>query len=66
MKEVIEFFRHAVQSARHHDEEEKLDDKLEPIPSELYGSITRTNPELLRHYENLGIYYYYAYRSPAD
>ena len=55
MKEVVEFFRHAIQSARHHDEEEKLDDKLEPIPSELYGSITRTNPELLRHYEDLGI-----------
>lgn len=54
MKEVIEFFRHAVQSA--HDEEAKLDDKLEPIPSELYGAVTRTSPELLRHYENLGMW----------
>lgn len=53
MKEVIEFFRHAVQSA--HDEEAKLDDKLEPIPSELYGAVTRTSPELLRHYENLAM-----------
>ncbi len=54
MKEVIEFFSHAVQSAR--DEEAKLDDKLEPIPSELYGAVTRTSPDQLRHYENLGMW----------
>ena len=51
MAEVIEFFRHTIASAN--DEEEKSD--LQPIPPELHGAITRTNPELLRHYEHLGI-----------
>lgn len=53
MKEVIEFFRHTIQSAN--EEEEKLDEHLQPIPSELHGAVTRTSPELLRHYEHLGI-----------
>jgi hypothetical protein len=50
MAEVIEFFRHTIASAN--EEEEKSD--LQPIPPELHGAITRTSPELLRHYEHLG------------
>lgn len=52
MEEVIEFFRHTIASAN--DEEEKLDEHLQPIPPELHGAVTRTSPELLRHYEQLG------------
>ena len=74
--EVIDFFRHTIQSAN--NDEEKLDEHLQPIrmilyltqpletqkkkrlswflflASELHGAVTRTSPELLRHYENLG------------
>lgn len=52
MKEAIDFFRHTMESAN--DEEEKLDEHLQPIPPELHGAVTRTSPELLRHYEQLG------------
>lgn len=52
LNEVIEFFRHTINSA--HDEEEKLDEHLQPIPPELHGAVTRTSPELLKHYELLG------------
>jgi len=51
LAEVIKFFRHTIQSAN--NDEEKLDEHLQPIPSELHGAITRTSPELLRHYDNL-------------
>nr|CAH0112107.1 unnamed protein product [Daphnia galeata] len=51
MAEVIEFFRHTIASAN--EEEEKSD--LQPIPPELHGAITRTSPELLRHYEHLAM-----------
>ena len=54
MREVTEFFRHTVQSI--HEDEEKLDEHLQPIPTELHGAVTRTSPELLRHYEHLGIH----------
>jgi hypothetical protein len=50
--EAIEFFRHTMEAAD--KDEEKLDERLQPIPPELHGAITRTSPELLRHYENLG------------
>ncbi|KZS20840.1 UDP-N-acetylhexosamine pyrophosphorylase-like isoform X1 [Daphnia magna] len=53
MEEVIEFFRHTIASAN--DEEEKLDEHLQPIPPELHGAVTRTSPELLRHYEQLAM-----------
>jgi UDP-N-acetylglucosamine/UDP-N-acetylgalactosamine diphosphorylase len=52
LAEVTEFFRHTIASAN--EEEEKLDEHLQPIPPELHGAITRTSPELLRHYEHLG------------
>lgn len=50
---MIEFFRHTVQSQN--NEEEKLDEHLQPIPSDLHGAVTRTSPELMRHYESLGM-----------
>jgi len=51
--EAIEFFRHTMEAAD--KDEEKLDERLQPIPPELHGAITRTSPELLRHYENLAL-----------
>lgn len=53
MSEVIDFFRHTIETSA--DEEEKLDEHLQPIPPELHGSVTRTSPELLRHYEHLAM-----------
>lgn len=54
LAEVTEIFRHTVQSANH-DEDLKLDEHLQPIPPELHGAITRTSPELLKHYERLAL-----------
>jgi len=53
MSEVIDFFRHTIESST--DEEEKLDEHLQPIPPELHGAVTRTSPELLRYYEHLAM-----------
>lgn len=57
MGEVSEIFRHTIQSI--HDVGEKLDEHLQPIPTELHGAVTRTSPELLRHYEQIGIHYFF-------
>jgi len=51
--EAVDFFRHTMQSAC--SDEEKLDERLQPIPSELHGATTRTGPQLLRHYEDLAL-----------
>lgn len=37
------------------DDSGKLDDLLQPIPSDLYGSVSRTSPEKLRSYRNEGL-----------
>lgn len=49
----MEFYHHAIESAQ--DDGEKLDERLHPIPTELHGAVTRTSPEVLRHYESLGM-----------
>ena len=33
---------------------EKVDDHLQPIPQEIMGSVTRTDPETLSQYEEIG------------
>lgn len=51
--EVVEFFKTANDSLK--ESEEKLDDRLKPIPNHLYGAISRTSPELLAAYEDEGL-----------
>lgn len=50
--EVNRFFRHTMESS---SDEEKLDERLQPIPSQVLGAITRTNDQQLRHYEDLAM-----------
>ena len=50
--EVTDFFRYTMDKAD--KDEEKLDERLQPIPPELHGAVTRTSSDLLRHYDNLG------------
>ena len=33
---------------------EKVDDHLQPVPQDIMGSVTRTDPETLRQYEETG------------
>lgn len=56
LEEVTDIFRHTIESTNH-DADLKIDDQLQPIPPELHGAITRTSPELLKHYEHLGEYF---------
>ena len=35
---------------------EKVDDHLQPIPQDIMGSVTRTDPETLKQYEEMGMY----------
>lgn len=34
----------------------KLDDRLQPIPSEIHGAVVRTDAQKLQAYENEGMY----------
>ncbi|KAK9498926.1 hypothetical protein O3M35_003467 [Rhynocoris fuscipes] len=51
--EVISYFQKATENLS--SDQEKLDDRLKPIPSSLYGAVSRTNPELLLSYEEEGL-----------
>ncbi|CAB0019700.1 unnamed protein product [Nesidiocoris tenuis] len=53
LKEVIGYFESATGMMK--DDNEKLDDRLKPIPNNLYGAVTRTSPELLASYEEEGL-----------
>ena len=33
---------------------EKVDDHLQPVPQDIMGSVTRTDPETLKQYEEIG------------
>ncbi|XP_055679262.1 UDP-N-acetylhexosamine pyrophosphorylase [Lutzomyia longipalpis] len=52
LKEVQEIFRKAIAGLK--EANEKLDDRLQPIPENMYMSVKRTNPILLKEYENEG------------
>lgn len=54
MEEVIDIFRQTIESANDVDDKQ-LDEHLQPIPAEVHGAVTRTNPQLLRHYEHIGM-----------
>lgn len=51
-EEVTDMFQKTISETN--EDNEKLDDRLQPIPSEIHGSITRTSPEKLKLYENEG------------
>lgn len=51
--DVLFCFKRALDS--HNEDQEKLDDRMKPIPSHLYGAVSRTSPDLLKNYENEGL-----------
>lgn len=51
--EVVEMFRKTAENAT--TDRQKLDDKMKPIPAELYGAVNRSPAELLTAYENIGL-----------
>lgn len=53
LKEVTGYFKRATESFT--NDQEKLDDRLKPIPSGLYGSVTRTPADVLAGYEDEGL-----------
>lgn len=53
LEEVVKFFRKTASETN--DDQEKLDDRIQPIPAELHGSITRTTPEKLKAYQYEGL-----------
>lgn len=53
IEEVCGYFKRATESMT--ESQEKLDDRLKPIPSHLYGAFSRTSRELLLSYENAGL-----------
>lgn len=53
ISEVVSYFKRTVDSLN--EDQKKLDDRLKPIPSHLYGAVSRTTPELLASYENEGL-----------
>ena len=52
LAEVNSYFRQCMRDAS--KMAEKVDDHLEPIPPQIMGSVTRTDPETLRQYEEIG------------
>lgn len=51
--EVVSYFQRATENLN--EDQEKLDDRLKPIPSSCYGAVSRTPTELLNSYEELGL-----------
>lgn len=51
--EVVEMFRRTVENIS--ADQQKLDDKMNPIPAELYGAVNRSSVELLTKYEQIGL-----------
>lgn len=54
MDEVTGYFKCTI-AETNEDQAEMLDDRLQPIPSDLHGSITRTSPEKLASYQQEGL-----------
>ncbi len=53
LEDINSYFRHA-NSNSSQQQQGKLDDRLQPIPAEIHGAVVRTDPELLKYYENQG------------
>lgn len=54
-EEVTAIFRKVGLEGSSNEDDGKLDDRLQPIPAELHGSVTRTSPEKLEAYQNEGL-----------
>jgi len=52
-EEVTGFFKQCTHDLEH--AQEKVDDHLEPVPSNVLGSVTRTSPDLIKEYELEGL-----------
>jgi len=53
LEEAAKFFAQTRDTLK--DEQSKLDDRLEPIPDEIHGSVVRTKKSTLSEYEYLGL-----------
>lgn len=53
ISEVTSYFKRALKTLN--EDQEKLDDRMKPIPTHLYGAVSRTSPELLLSYEREGL-----------
>ncbi|XP_071439437.1 UDP-N-acetylhexosamine pyrophosphorylase [Hetaerina americana] len=53
MRDVTTFFKRTTDSLN--EDQEKLDDRLQPVPSEIYGSAAQTSKEKLKIYQNEGL-----------
>lgn len=51
--EVVEMFSETMKNMT--SDQQKLDDKMNPIPAELYGAVNRSSAELLTTYEDIGL-----------
>lgn len=51
--EVCSYFKKSVETLN--EDQSKLDDRMEPIPPELYGGVIRSSPEELKSYEHEGL-----------
>ena len=53
LAEVCGYFKRTT-SSLNEDEDQKLDERMHPIPSELHGAVTRTPLEVIESYEEVG------------
>lgn len=51
--DVLLCFKRAIDGLN--EDQEKLDDRMKPVPSHLYGAVSRTKPDLINSYENEGL-----------
>jgi hypothetical protein len=55
LEEVTEYFQQTMSCENENaGNGGKLDDRLQPIPSEIHGAVVRTDPQTLQAYENEG------------
>lgn len=53
MGEICGYFKRTISSVN--EETEKLDERMQPIPTEMYGSVTRTSLEKIKDFEDAGL-----------
>jgi len=63
VKEVTKFFAETTEAMK--QQQSKLDDRLQPIPDEIHGSIVRTKKSTLEEYEALGNETYSSFNSKS-
>jgi len=60
LEEITKYFNRCEESLKHPGE--KIDDHLQPLPAECFGSIVRTDENKLKLYESEGGYELFLYR----